>query len=152
MGKGLGNGYPISGVLVRSSLADIVEASGFRYVQSHIDDPLGCIIARKVIEVIVEGNLIEHGAEMGEYFRRKLSHISERTGAIKEIRERGVMNVVILDKTYRAKKIFKSLLRMGFFIGYSEIFNLLHFYAPLIISIEKIDALCHSFEYILTRQ
>ncbi|WP_040305534.1 aminotransferase class III-fold pyridoxal phosphate-dependent enzyme [Caloramator australicus] len=113
---------------------------------------MGCIIARKVIEVIVEENLIEHGAEMGEYFRRKLSHISERTGAIKEIRERGMMNVVILDKTYRAKKIFKSLLRMGFFIGYSEIFNLLHFYAPLIISTKEIDALCHSLEYILIRQ
>lgn len=89
LGKGLGNGYPISGVLVRSSLADIVEASGFRYVQSHIDDPLGCIIARKAIEVIFEGNLIEHGAEMGGILSKKtVQHIRKNRCNKRKSRQR----------------------------------------------------------------
>ena len=149
MGKGLGNGYPISGVLVRARLAEMIEATGFRYVQSHIDDPLGCITARKVIEIMLNENLVEHGAEVGEYLRTKLAEISKRTGGIKEIRGRGMMNVAVLDIRYKAGEVFKSLLERGFFTGYSEVYNYIHLYAPLTIKSEDIDALCHSLEFIL---
>ena len=149
LGKGLGNGYPISGVLTQSRLAEMIEAGGFRYVQSHIDDPLGCIAARKVIEVIVNENLIDQGAKMGEYLRTKLTEIAERTGGIKEIRGRGMMNVAVLDNNHHAREVFKKLLEKGFFTGYSEVHNFIHLYAPLIIKTEDIDALCHSLELIL---
>ena len=149
LGKGLGNGYPISGVLVKLRLAEIIEAAGFRYVQSHIDDPLGCIVARKVIEVMQNENVIEHGAKMGEYLRTKLAETAARIGGIKEIRGRGMMNVVELDNSHKAKEVFKGLLEKGFFTGYSEIYNYIHLYAPLIITEEDIDALCHSLELIL---
>lgn len=149
MGKGLGNGYPVSGVLIRSKLAEIVEATDFRYVQSHINDPLGCIAARKVVEILHSKNLIERGAEIGEYFRAKLKEISERTGGIKEIRGRGMMNVAVLTDSHKAHDIFKSLLEEGFFTGYSDAYNIIHLYAPLTIETESIDALCRSLELIL---
>ena len=149
LGKGLGNGYPISGLLVRSKLAKIVESIDFRYVQSHTDDPLGCIVARKVVEVMLNENLIEYGNKIGEYFRHKLAEIGERTGGITEVRGRGMMNVAVLDRRHKALEVFKNLLKRGFFIGYSEAHNYLHFYAPLIIKSEEIDSLCNSLEIIL---
>lgn len=148
LGKGLGNGYPISGILVRSKLAEIIEATGFRYVQSHMDDPLGCLVARKVIDIFVKENLVENGREMGEYLRTKLGEIGKSTGEIIEVRGRGMMNVAVLSKDYRAKEVFGKLLKKGFFIGYSEIHNLIHFYPPLITQTEEIDALCHSLKLI----
>jgi len=149
LGKGLGTGYPVSSVLVRAKLAEMIEATGFRYVQSHTDDPLGCIVARKVIEIMQKENLVEHGARSGEYLRTKLREISERTGVIKEIRGRGMMNVAVLDSKYKAKEVFKSLLEKGFFTGCSEIYNFIHLYPPLTVKAEDIDALCHSLELIL---
>ena len=148
LGKGLGNGYPISGVLVRSDLAHRIEASGFRYVQSHIDDPLGCVIARKVIEVMQKNSLVERGAEAGEYLRARLTEVAERTGKIKEIRGRGMMNIAVLEDTLKAKEVFASLLEMGFFVDYSEVYNLIRLYAPLIVRREEIDALCRSMELV----
>ncbi|MBU5314009.1 aminotransferase class III-fold pyridoxal phosphate-dependent enzyme [Tissierella carlieri] len=149
VGKGLGNGYPISGLLVHSELAEIVESIDFRYVQSHTDDPLGCMVARKVIEVMLNENLVEYGNKIGEYFRHKLAEIGERTGGIMEVRGRGMMNVAVLDKRHKASEVFKVLLERGFFIGYSDVYNYLHFYAPLIIKSEEIDNLCNSLELIL---
>lgn len=149
LGKGLGNGYPISGVLVKAYLADSIEATGFRYVQSHTDDPLGCIAARKVVEIITRDNLIERGARMGEYMRSRLSEVSAGTGAIKEIRGRGMMNVIVLNSSYTAREVFTQLLKKGFFVGYSEAYNLIQMYAPLIIEKEDADAFCNALEYIL---
>jgi acetylornithine/N-succinyldiaminopimelate aminotransferase len=149
MGKGLGNGYPISGVLVKSDLADKVEATGFRHVQSHTDDPLGCIVSRKVVEIMVKGNLVEHGNHMGEYLRDKLNKVRVRTGGISEIRGRGMMNVVVFGKEHNAQRVFTELLKHGIFTGYSEVYNYIHLYSPLLIEPEEIDKLCSSLEHIL---
>jgi acetylornithine aminotransferase len=38
LGKGLGNGYPVSAVAMRRDMAEKLEESGFRYAQSHQND------------------------------------------------------------------------------------------------------------------
>ena len=149
LGKGIGNGYPISGLLIRSNLADEIESSDFKYVQSHIDDPLGCIVARKVVQIMVNEQLVEHGNRMGLYLRKKLAEINEHTGVITEVRGRGMMNVAILSSNYKAKEVFTQLLQKGFFIGYVESYNLIHLYAPLTIEADEIDAFCSSLLNIL---
>jgi 4-aminobutyrate aminotransferase-like enzyme len=60
-----------------------------------------------------------------------------------------MMNVAVLDNNHHAREVFKKLLEKGFFIGYSEVHNLIHLYAPLVTKTEDIDALCHSLELIL---
>lgn len=57
LGKGLGNGYPVSAVTLARDVAEKVEASGLHYAQSHQNDPLGCAIARTVIQTLREGGL-----------------------------------------------------------------------------------------------
>jgi acetylornithine aminotransferase len=44
---------------VRRDIAEKLECSGFGYAQSHQNDPLGCSVAKEVITVIKDGNLIE---------------------------------------------------------------------------------------------
>ncbi len=145
MGKGLGNGYPISGLLIKSSLSDVLEDTDYRYVQSHINDPLGCIIARKVVEIMLKENLIQKGNETGHYLRERLHEIN----GVTEIRGRGLMNIIILDKKISAKKVFTELLNKGNFVGYSEAYNSIGLYPPLTISTKEIDSLCQSLRDIL---
>lgn len=150
MGKGLGNGYPISGLLVRSGLAETVEASGFRHVQSHTDDPLGCLVSRKVVEVMVKENLVERGNETGAYLRGKLMEIADAIpSGICAVRGRGMMNVVVLHEKHQAKEVFQKLLKLGFFSGFSEPINGIRLYAPLTMEQVHIDGLCLSLKAIL---
>jgi acetylornithine/N-succinyldiaminopimelate aminotransferase len=149
MGKGLGNGYPISGILVKSKLAEAIEDSKFKYVQSHIDDPLGCIVSRKVIEIMLENNLVERGNKAGEYLQCKLRELEEITGEISEIRGRGMMLAIALGKHHKAKEIFLKLLTKGFFTGYSEMYNIIRLYPPLILDYSEIDNFCFSLKDIL---
>ncbi|EHJ00821.1 Acetylornithine transaminase [Clostridium sp. DL-VIII] len=149
MGKGLGNGYPISGILVKSKLAEAIEDSKFKYVQSHIDDPLGCIVSRKVIEIMLENNLVERGNKAGEYLQCKLHELAEITGEISEILGRGMMIAIALDKNLKAKEIFLKLLKKGFFTGYSEMYNIIRLYPPLILNYSEIDNFCFSLKDIL---
>ena len=146
MGKGLGNGYPVSGLLIRRELADAVEKTNFRHVQSHTNDPLGCIVAKKVVEILTNENLIAKGAETGEYFRASLEGVKQRTDGIKEIRGVGLMNAILLKDSIKALEVFEALIEKGFFVGFSEEANLLRFYAPLTISRDKIDALMEALE------
>jgi acetylornithine/N-succinyldiaminopimelate aminotransferase len=149
LGKGLGNGYPISAVLARESLAIAAEETGFRYVQSHTDDPIGCRIAREVVKVMVEEDIVSNGFRNGEFFRLRLVDVATKTKGIKEIRGRGMMNVVILETGVSAYETFKGLLAAGYFCGYSEQLGFIHLYAPLIISREEIASFCTALELVL---
>lgn len=51
LGKSLGNGYPISAVVMSKEIANLVEMKNFGYAQSHQNDPLGCAIANEVINI-----------------------------------------------------------------------------------------------------
>ncbi|AFA47992.1 aminotransferase class III-fold pyridoxal phosphate-dependent enzyme [Acetobacterium woodii] len=151
LGKGLGNGYPISAVLVRENLAMAAEMMGIRYVQSHIDDPLGCRIAREIIKVMVEGEWVLKGHETGKYIRSRLMDIAAKNKEIKEIHGRGMMNVVMLEKGVSAEAIFKGLLGAGYFCGFSEQLGFIHLYAPLIISKEEVNGFCNALEQVVNR-
>ncbi len=151
LGKGLGNGYPISGLLVKQKLSHKIQESGLKFVQSHINDPLGCIISREVIRIIQNENLIDRGNKAGAYLRCRLREVAERTGGIAEIRGRGMMNVFVLSGAFKSIEVFKELLGCGFFTEYSDEKNLIRLYAPLITDDNDIDLFCNALEKILDK-
>lgn len=142
MGKGMGNGYPISGILIKRHFLASISDKKFYYVQSHIDDPIGCMVSRKVVELMVEENIVQKSAELGDYFQEKLKNIKNKTQAIKEVRGRGLMIACELTDAFNVKEIFIALLNLGFFVGFSEVKRVLRFYPPLTISKKEIDDLC----------
>ena len=152
LGKGLGNGYPVSGLLVKQELSERVADSEFKFVQSHINDPLGCAVAREVVRIMRDENLVERGNEVGAYLRQRLGAAAKKSGGITEIRGRGMMNVFVLSDTFKAIKVFKKLLQCGFFTEYAEKQNLIRLYAPLIMEYKDIDRFCTSLEKILSEQ
>jgi len=63
-GKGLGNGYPVSAVAMRHDIAEKLEKSGFHYVQSNKNDPLACAVAKEVINVIRDEEVIQRSSSL----------------------------------------------------------------------------------------
>jgi acetylornithine/N-succinyldiaminopimelate aminotransferase len=135
MGKGLGNGYPVSAVAVRQSAAEALERGGFHYVQSHQNDPLGCAIAREVIAALREEKWIERGAELGAFFLDGLREIQTKRALVKEARGRGML--LGLELRPRAEmpvaRIYRALLERGYLAGYYAAGNLLRFDPSLTI-------------------
>ena len=121
LGKSLGNGYPISAVAMRCDIAEGVEQSGFHYVQSHQNDPLGCAIVLAVIRVIQQEALVERGARIGQYLLSQLKEIGERHKAVTEVRGRGPMLAMEFDDEARATTtgVYHAMLHQRYLVGYS---------------------------------
>jgi acetylornithine aminotransferase len=139
LGKGLGNGYPVSAVAMKRDVAEKLENSGFRYVQSHQNDPLGCSVAQEVIAVLCEENWVERGDAIGAYFLERLKQLGERHALVKEARGRGMLLALEFHphETFSATSASQSLLEQGFLVGYYPAGNILRFDPAL--TIEKKD-------------
>ncbi len=152
-GKGLGNGYPISAVVMNRRIADELEAKDFHYVQSHQNDPLGCAVAKEVITVIKEEQLIERSAKLGKKLLSDLRDVAKRCDFVKEVRGRGLMiGMQLCDDVPgnpRSAVVFNKMLRDRFLIGYNLKQNVIRFFPSLTIEEEEIVNLVGNIERVL---
>jgi len=149
VGKGMGNGYPVSAVLVSREVAKAVEAADLHYIQSHQNDPLGCAVALEVIHILREEGLIDRSREVGHILLDRLSTLQTCCPAIKEVRGKGLMVAVELHEQISVNQVFDRMLDSGFLIGCSPSFNLVRFMPPLTISQQEIDRLLQALEEVL---
>lgn len=149
LGKCLGNGYPISAVIMRKKIASEVEKQNFHYAQSHQNDPLGCKIAHEVIRIIKEDNLINRSKNIGEFFLDQLMKLQDSCEIIKEVRGRGLMLAIELHLEDSTELICEKMLERGFFIGTTPASNVLRFYPALTISKSDILSMCTALEHVL---
>ena len=147
-GKGLGNGYPVSAVSITDRISAMFEKNGFRYAQSHQNDPLGCAIGLEVIKTIKELGLIESSFEKGAYFKEALNNLQLKyPGKIKEIRARGLMLAIEFYASIDVEGIYNQLLASGFITGLRD--KTLRFMPPLVITKTDIDKLINAIDNIL---
>lgn len=90
--KGMGNGFPIGGVLISPSIKASYGMLGTTFGGNH----LACTAAIAVLDIIENERLIENAAKIGEYFRSAL----EGDKAIKEYRGKGLMIGLELNEEY----------------------------------------------------
>ncbi len=151
LGKGLGNGYPVSAVAMRRSIGADLEASGFHYAQSHQNDPLGSAVAMEVLAVLRDEKLVERSARVGKVFLRELITIASRHAAVREVRGRGLMLAMELhpDSRPALHDVHRALLERGFLVGCKPAANLLRFYPPLVIGEDEIRGLVAALDLVL---
>ena len=83
MAKGMGNGFPIGGVLIAPHYIPWPGMLGTTFGGNH----LACAAAIAVLDVFAEENLVQNAAEVGAYLIDELKKIPQ----IKEVRGRGLM-------------------------------------------------------------
>jgi acetylornithine aminotransferase len=151
IGKGLGNGYPVSAVSMRGDIAESLEDSGFHYAQSHQNDPLGCAVAKEVIATLGDENWIDHGNVVGAFFLEGLKRLVNKYVVLKEARGRGLLLGLEFHPHERisVEWIYQALLEQGFIVGYYPAGNVLRFDPPLTVEKEDITNLLESIESIL---
>jgi acetylornithine aminotransferase len=100
MAKGMGNGFPIGGIIIAPNLKPKHGMLGTTFGGNH----LACAAALAVLEVIEKENLIQHAEQVGEYLSASLKSISSLTG----VRGRGLM--IGFDVPDHLKNLKKNLL------------------------------------------
>ena len=94
LGKGLGNGYPVSAVALAAGPAQGLEATGLHYAQSHQNNPLGCAVVLEVLAELAEGGWIERGQRLGGDLQRRLRELPDPHQRVRAVRGRGMLAVL----------------------------------------------------------
>jgi acetylornithine aminotransferase len=83
MAKGMGNGFPIGGILIAPSIKAKFGLLGTTFG----GNPLACAAALAVLEVMEKENLMEAATQKGKYLMEALTHIK----GVKVVRGKGLM-------------------------------------------------------------
>ena len=98
IGKALSGGfYPVSAVLASSEVLGVFHPGD--HGSTFGGNPLACAIARAALRVLVEENLVQRSAELGDYFLAKLKTLS--SPHIREVRGKGLWIALELDVAAR---------------------------------------------------
>jgi acetylornithine/N-succinyldiaminopimelate aminotransferase len=100
MAKGMGNGFPVGGILIAPDIAPKHGMLGTTFGGNQ----LACAAALAVLEVMEEEKLIDNAAKVGGYLLERLAAIEE----IKNVRGRGLM--IGFDVPEELKDLKKNLL------------------------------------------
>jgi len=101
VGKSLGAGLPISGVVGRADILD--SAAPGAIGGTYGGNPLACAAALAVFEIFEQEHLVEAGARIGEAVRARFDALRDRLGIVGDSRGLGAMRALELveDKATR---------------------------------------------------
>ncbi len=139
LAKALGNGMPIGAILAKEQVAAAFCAGD--HGSTFGGGPLACTAGLAVMAELLEGGLVEKAAKTGEYFKKKLQQLAQKSGNVLQVRGKGLLLGMELKEPLSAKEIAQKALEKGYLIGTAG-GNTLRFAPPLLICEREIDALC----------
>ncbi|MDZ7361942.1 MAG: aminotransferase class III-fold pyridoxal phosphate-dependent enzyme [candidate division KSB1 bacterium] len=139
--KGMGNGFPVAGVLIHPQFKASHGLLGTTFGGNH----LACAAAIAVLEIIAQEKLIDNSAQIGGYLLEELRQMS---AGIKEVRGRGLMIGIELEfksEAIRTRMLFEHRI----FTGSSHDPNTIRLLPPLTLTKEHADRFLESFAVVM---
>ncbi|MDH6312866.1 acetylornithine/N-succinyldiaminopimelate aminotransferase [Parabacteroides sp. PFB2-10] len=133
--KGIGNGFPVSGLLISPMFKPVYGMLGTTFGGNH----LACAAAISVLDIFEEENLIENAAKVGEYLMEELLQLP----GIKEVRGRGLMIGIEFEesiKEVRSRLLFEEKV----FTGVAGT-NTIRLLPPLCLTMEEAETFLKKF-------
>jgi len=136
MGKALAGGfYPVSAVAADRYLMGLFQPG--EHGSTFGGNPLGAAVARAAIRVLVEEQLVENAASMGEYFMEQLAEIP--SPHVKEVRGKGLLiGVELKPEAGGARRFCEGLAERGILAKETHQ-HVIRFAPPLVVTKEQID-------------
>ncbi len=128
--KGMGNGFPIGGVLISPKFTASYGLLGTTFGGSH----LACAAGIAVLDVIENQKLIENVNEVSQYFFENINQVPE----IKKVKGKGLMLGVEFDFDVSVLRK-KMIIDKHIFTGSANNKNLLRILPPLTVNKNAID-------------
>jgi len=137
MAKGMGNGFPVGGILAHSSIESKYGMLGTTFGGNH----LACSASLAVLDVIKNEDLQEHAKKMGNYF----IDFAKKISSVKKVKGRGLM--LGLEFDFPVGPLRKELIyNQHIFTGGSSNKNLLRILPPLTIQKKHFDIFFQKLE------
>ena len=154
MGKPMGNGLPLAGVVASKDLVDTFRAKT-RYFNTFASSPLQAAVGKAVLEVIEGEGLVASVADVGSYIMDNLRSLQEGCEPMADVRGHGLFIGVewVTDRESKepdpsgAAVIVNRLRQAGFLMGQAgEHGNVLKVRPPLVLKREQADLFLEAFE------
>lgn len=139
MAKGIGNGFPMGGVLISPKFKPVYGQLGTTFGGNH----LACAAAIAVLDVMKEERLVENAAKVGAHLLEELKNFK----GIKEVRGKGLMIGLEFEepvKELRSKLLFEQKVFTG--VSGTSVIRLL---PPLCLSMDEADDFLNRLHCIL---
>jgi ornithine--oxo-acid transaminase len=136
IGKALAGGfYPVSAVLADDPVMSMFEPGD--HGSTFGGNPLGAAVAREALRVLVDENMIENSARLGDYFQAKLKTIDSKQ--IKDVRGRGLwLGIELKPEAGGARRYCEALAKHGLLCKETHE-HTIRFAPPLLITQEELD-------------
>lgn len=146
IGKALSGGfYPVSAVLSNTEVLGVLRPG--EHGSTFGGNPLACAVARTALKVLIEENMIENAALMGEYFLHELKNI--KNSKIKEVRGKGLLiGVELFPDAGGARRYCEKLMTKGLLCKETHE-HIIRFAPPLVITQQDIDWALERIEPVL---
>src|SRR5476651_2441880 len=141
MAKGMGNGFPIGGIIIAPKILPAYGMLGTTFGGNH----LACAAGLAVLEVMEQDNLMENAETVGAYLIEELKKFKE----VKEVRGRGLMIGIELPAEFtHAKK--ELLFKHHIFTGEAKP-NVIRLLPALNLTKAYADRFLDAFSNVLTQ-
>ena len=149
MGKPMGSGLPVSGVVATEEITNSFHKKAF-YFNTTAATPLQAAVGRTVIDIIQDEGLIENAAKVGNYLKNELKNIKDNFDFLGDVRGPGLfIGLDIVDNKEdknpdkdKAIKLVEKLKTRGVLISNAGQYrNVLKLRPPLIFDSSHADLL-----------
>ena len=137
--KGIGNGFPMAGVLISPMFTPVYGQLGTTFGGNH----LACSAALAVLDVIEQENLIENAAQVGNFLITELKKFPQ----IKDVRGRGLMIGLEFEEPIKELRL-RLLKEQHVFTGVSGT-NVLRLLPPLCLGMDEAKEFLARFKKVL---
>jgi ornithine--oxo-acid transaminase len=146
LGKALGGGvFPVSAVVASEEVLGLFEPGS--HGSTFGGNPLGAVVAREALKVLVEEKLAERSATLGEYFKKRLEEID--SPHVDHVRGRGLLiGVVLNEQAGGARRFTEALMDRGILCKETH-HNIIRFAPPLVIEKKDLEWAAREVEEVL---
>jgi 4-aminobutyrate aminotransferase/(S)-3-amino-2-methylpropionate transaminase len=146
LAKSLANGYPLSAVVGRPEIMDAPGPSAIG--GTYIGNPVACVAANAVLQVIEEEGLVERAEQVGKTLRARWDDVAQEVPQIGEVRGIGAMVGVEFvkdretkepDETFVGAMLGEAMRRGVVGVSCGPYHNVLRHLVPLVITDEELD-------------
>ncbi len=142
VGKGMGNGFPLAGVLIAPHIKPRHGLLGTTFGGNH----LACAAGLAVLQVIQEENLLTNSQQVGKYLMHELQKLP-----VREVRGRGLM--IAIEMAQPVATIRKKLLHdYRVFTGSAARPEVLRLLPPLCLSRQQADIFVQALGSVLASE
>ena len=147
MGKPMGNGHPLAGVVAKREVTEAFAASG-RYFNTFGGNPVSAAAGLAVLEVIDAGSLQQNALETGGYLAKGLRELGKRHEAIGDVRGTGFFLALelVVDREHKTpateltRRVVNDLRQRGLLTGsIGPHGNILKLRCPMVFTREHAD-------------